>query len=157
MVSPQSDILQSLIRRTPTRVAPLTPKFQSSSDRTSPHIMRIQLPAVYSCDHTRRDLSIIGLTSRKTPKNLCERDALPAEPCSRNFSAAKISTQIQNFIRTASPPVCFPNDCRSVHSCPEKSRLNDVGIASSRLAKPPKIADAHRVDGKRFVVPGDES
>ena len=31
-----------------------------------------------------------------------------------------------------------------------------MGIASSRLAKPPKIVDAHRVDGKRFVVPADE-
>ena len=30
------------------------------------------------------------------------------------------------------------------------------GIACSRLAKPPKIADAHRGDGKRFVVRADE-
>ena len=29
-------------------------------------------------------------------------------------------------------------------------------FASSRLAKPPKIADAHRVDGKRFVVHAGE-
>ena len=27
---------------------------------------------------------------------------------------------------------------------------------SSRLAKPPKIADAHRGNGKRFVVRADE-
>ena len=34
---------------------------------------------------TRRVLSTLGLTSHKTAKNLCERDALPTELYPRNF------------------------------------------------------------------------
>ena len=46
--------------------------------------LEIEVGRFIRCGHTRRDLSTPGLTSHKTPKNLCERDALPAELYPRN-------------------------------------------------------------------------
>ena len=81
----------------------------------------------------------------------------PAQGHGSSASAAfRVGIELGDIRCPETHPFCPPDDFRKVHFCPEKSRLNDVGIASSRLAKPPKIADAHRGDGKRFVVSADE-
>jgi hypothetical protein len=59
--------------------------------------------------YTRRTVSILGLTSRKTPKNLCERDALPAELYPRNFFARQsLTREFRIRIRIVGPPVLPP-------------------------------------------------
>ena len=60
-------------------VLPLTLKFQSSSDRTSPRGEDFMIGDFIRRGRRGRAVSTEGLTSHRTPKKLCERDALPTE------------------------------------------------------------------------------
>ena len=56
-----------------------------------------------------RAVSIEGLTSHRTPKNLCERDALPTELYPRNvFARQSLTCEFRIRIRIVGPPVLPP-------------------------------------------------
>jgi hypothetical protein len=74
-------------------------------------------------------LSSTGLTSHKTVKNLCERDALPTELYSGSFSAPKQRRRIRTEFE-AEVHLFAPNDLLSVHFCSAKLQHNDVRIDS---------------------------
>ena len=60
-------------------VLPLTLKFQSSSDRTSPRDEDFMVGDFIRRGQRGCAVSTEGLTSYRTAKNPCERDALPTE------------------------------------------------------------------------------
>ena len=61
------------------KFCPLTLKFQLSSDRTSARDEYFMIGDFIRRGQRGRAVSTEGLTSHRTPKNLCERDALPTE------------------------------------------------------------------------------
>ena len=62
-----------------TRFAPLALEIRSTPVRKCPQASRIYGRRFIRGGYTRRGLSTTGLASHKTQKNLCARDALPAE------------------------------------------------------------------------------
>jgi hypothetical protein len=61
----------------PTRFAPRRWKFGLLLSRNVHTPSEFSARRIIRRGHTGRDLSTSGLTSHKTPKNLCKRDALP--------------------------------------------------------------------------------
>jgi hypothetical protein len=68
------------------------------------------MAGVFICrGHARRALSTTVLTSHKITKNLCERDALPAELYPRNsFPRQRLTREFRIRIRIVGPPVLPP-------------------------------------------------
>ena len=60
-----------------TRFAPLAPEIRSTPVQMSPTLVRICGHGISFSVHTCPDLSTLGLTSHKTAKTRCKRDALP--------------------------------------------------------------------------------
>ena len=78
----------------PHPFCPLTLKFQSSSDRTSPRDEDFMIGDFIRRGQRGRAVSIEGLTSHRTSKNLCERDALPTELYPQRWPATYHEEQI---------------------------------------------------------------